>query len=335
MKACVLEEVGKLEYQEVSIPDIKDGEVLVKIKACGICSSDIPRVFKTGTYHFPTIPGHEFSGIVVDVAKDVSKELLGRKVVVYPLLPCHKCENCQEGQFARCNNYNYFGSRCDGGFSEYLSVPVWNIIICDSDMDYEVAALCEPTSVAIHGVRRSEVKKGDHVLIIGTGTIGILSALICQSLGAVVTVLGRGDRKLEFIKKLGDIVTKKESDLSLESDYDVVFECVGSNKAVKQAVAAAKKGGKIAIIGNPEGDMVFEKNLYWKILRNELQILGMWNSVYGSPDSDWIGALRFLKNNSEIVSKIITHTFELKDSKEAFQVLMNPEEFTIKVMFLM
>ena len=95
MKACVLEGIGQLKYKDVEIPVMKKGEVLVNVKACGICSSDIPRIFTTGTYHFPTIPGHEFCGQIVDAAEDVDKSYIGKRAVIFPLLPCGECPSCK------------------------------------------------------------------------------------------------------------------------------------------------------------------------------------------------------------------------------------------------
>ena len=101
MKACVLEGIGQLKYKDVEIPVMKKGEVLVNVKACGICSSDIPRIFTTGTYHFPTIPGHEFCGQIVDAAEDVDKSYIGKRAVIFPLLPCGECPSCKEKEYAR------------------------------------------------------------------------------------------------------------------------------------------------------------------------------------------------------------------------------------------
>ena len=106
MKACVLEAVNKLEYKDVPTPTPAAGEVLLRIKASGICSSDFSRVFKTGTYHFPTIPGHEFAGEIVQVGEGVDAALTGRRAVVFPLLPCNECEQCKLGNYALCSNYN-------------------------------------------------------------------------------------------------------------------------------------------------------------------------------------------------------------------------------------
>ena len=132
MKALVLKEIGNLSLEEREIPKLKEGEVLVHIKSCGICSSDIERVFINGTYHFPTIPGHEFSGQIVGVSDEKDKELLGKRTSIFPLLPCKQCDACHSEEYAQCSNYNYFGSRCDGAFSEYLVVPKWNLVLFEN-----------------------------------------------------------------------------------------------------------------------------------------------------------------------------------------------------------
>lgn len=111
MKALVLHEIGKLTLDEVPVEPLRPGTVLVKIKACGICSSDVERVFINGTYHFPTIPGHEFSGQIVAVGDDVDESLLGRRTCVFPMLPCFECPSCKKQQYAQCSHYDYFGSR--------------------------------------------------------------------------------------------------------------------------------------------------------------------------------------------------------------------------------
>lgn len=343
MKALVLRSVGNIEYTEVPAPAVKSGEVLLKIKACGICSSDIPRIFTTGTYHFPTIPGHEFSGQIVDVGEGIERSLIGRRAVVFPLLPCRKCASCKAEEYARCENYNYFGSRCDGAFAEYLAVPVWNIITFSDDIPYTTAALCEPASVAKHCADAGQIRNGDIVAVIGTGTIGFLAALWAKELGAgKVIVVGRNDEKLEFAKKLGiDNIINSQKENSL-SDFmnltdkqgaDVVLECVGSNQSIGNSVLYAKKGGKIVLTGNPEGDICLDKQVYWKILRNELSITGTWNSSYSSGKNDWKSTIAALENGNFNISELITHTFSLAEYEKAFETVKSKEEFSIKVMF--
>ncbi|MBO6291437.1 MAG: alcohol dehydrogenase catalytic domain-containing protein [Selenomonas sp.] len=157
MKALNLHGVEDLRYEEVPCPERKSGEVLLKIKAAGICGSDIPRVFTKGTYHFPTIIGHEFAGETVE-ADD--SELVGRGASVFPLLPCGKCSACQEEQYARCSDYDYYGSRRDGAMAEYIDVKQENLCLLPKEVTYEEAAMSEPAVVALHAFRKSGVGHG-------------------------------------------------------------------------------------------------------------------------------------------------------------------------------
>lgn len=140
MNAAVLHAVGDLRYEKVPMPTVHEGEVLMKVMAAGVCGSDIPRVFEKGTYHFPTIPGHEFAGLIVDG----DPELVGKRAAVFPLLPCRKCASCEVGEYANCKNYDYYGSRRDGGFAEYIAVDKRNLVITPDDLSYACASLCEP-----------------------------------------------------------------------------------------------------------------------------------------------------------------------------------------------
>ena len=345
MKALVLEDVAKLVYKDVPDPIIKPGEVLLKIKACGICSSDIPRIFTTGTYHFPTVPGHEFSGEIIDCAPDVERSLIGKRAAVFPLLPCRECDSCKEEEYARCSNYNYFGSRCDGAFAEYISVPTWNLVLCSDNIPYTTAAMCEPASVAKHCADAGKIKPGDTVTVIGTGTIGLMAALWVKSMGAKkVITIGIFDEYLDFAKTVGIDCTVKSAKENALEDYlkltdgngaDVVLECVGSQEAINNAIIYAKKGGRVVLTGNPYGDITFKKDIYWKILRNELTVTGTWNSSYKSTVNNWKETIAALENGSLDIAKLITQKFALKDYEEALATVRDPKKFSVKVMFEM
>lgn len=153
MKAWVLCGIGDFRLEEVDEPVLKEKEVLVAVKAAGICGSDIPRVYRTGTYSYPAIPGHEFSGLVVKAGPGADPGWLGRRVGVFPLIPCGNCTPCRRKRYEMCRHYGYLGSRQDGGFAEYVAVPQWNLIGLPDGVTYEQAAMLEPMSVAVHAVR--------------------------------------------------------------------------------------------------------------------------------------------------------------------------------------
>ena len=341
MKACVLNNIKDLRCMELAKPSPKSNEVLLKIRACGICSSDYARVFKTGTYHFPTIPGHEFSGEIVAVGEGVDPDLIGKSAVVFPLLPCRKCEACQHKFWAQCSNYNYFGSRCDGGFSEYISVPLWNILTYDYDIPYDVAAMTEPAAVAWHAVSKANIINSSTVCVSGSGTIAIFCALWAKNKGAKnVIVTCRNTEKYKFLKNLGleAYLLKEEKDLKsfLESySFDSVIECVGSLSSIDLSISCVKQKGKVLLVGNPEDDLIsLNKKTYWKILRSELNIQGVWNSSFKSTEDDWVKVLLEFSKDYRKYEKLITHKFSLEECEKAFNLLTDKSVFSIKGMFI-
>ena len=325
MKACVLHAIKNLEYKEVTDPIVNKGEVLVQIKSCGICSSDLDRVFRTGAYHFPIVLGHEIAGQVVSASPDVDSSLIGKRVVVYPLLPCFECDSCKKGFYAQCKDYNYFGSRCDGGYAQYLSVPVWNIKTFSDAVPFSHAALCEPSAVAWNAVSKVDIKPGVRLLIVGTGLIGIVAGLWAKQRGADVSFKVRNMQKTDFIKSLG--FNNVQSDFD-ESSFDICMECVGTNGAIVDSLKYVKARGTVVFVGNPQSDVLLDKKIYWKILRQELVIKGVWNSVY---PADWEAVLK----NIELLpcDKLITHRFKLSDGMNAFNTL-NEAKFKIKGMYV-
>ncbi|MCC8044353.1 MAG: galactitol-1-phosphate 5-dehydrogenase [Clostridiales bacterium] len=342
MNALVLHGVGDLKYEQVEKPAPGPGEVLLQVKACGICSSDIPRIYKTGTYHFPTIPGHEFAGQIVMTGEGADAALLGRRAAVFPLLPCRECEPCAKGQYAQCKHYNYFGSRCDGGFAEYLAVPVWNLVLFDENLDYKTAALCEPSAVSLHAIHVAGQVKGRTVAIVGAGTIAFLIAAFAANQGAKkVIVCGRSQAKLDFARKLGYGVANT-SEGSVEEQVkaqldgegaDIVFECVGKASTAGNAVEACGTFGTVVLVGNPEGDMTFEKNTYWKILRQQITVKGTWNSSYNSEVNDWQDALSLMAENPDAFAALVTQTYPLSEYEAAMACVRDSRQFSLKVMF--
>ena len=287
MKALVLNDISDLRFEEVKVPQIKKECVLLHVKCCGICSSDIDRIFKNGTYHFPTIPGHEFSGEIVGVYDKNDKHLLGKKASVFPLLPCNNCDACRIGEYAQCSHYNYFGSRCDGAFSEYLVVPKWNLVLFDT-MDYDVAALCEPAAVALHATRRVKLAENKKVFVMGSGTIGLLIAMFARVQGSKVYIGARKKEAINYIKSLDfDYIDTNnfEEELKRKTNnqgFDYVFEAVGSNEAISNSILACNNFATVVLVGNPHENLQLEKNVYWKILRKQLTITGTWNSNYNN-----------------------------------------------------
>ncbi len=333
MKAYVLHGVNDLRYDNIHIPECPKGWAIIKVKAAGICSSDIARVFTKGTYHFPTIPGHEFSGIVESVGSEKDGTLVGKHVGIFPLIPCRKCPQCAEKHYEMCENYDYVGSRRDGGFAEYAAVPVWNLLLLDEKIPFTSAAMLEPLSVALHAIKLAEIKAGDTVGIIGTGMIGIAAAQWAKKLGASkVTIVGRSETKRNLVEKC-DSVYKVCNDKDTVGQYNVVIEAVGTTPAIELAVYAATPGGKIVFMGNPSGDITFGQNTYWRILRKQLRIVGSWNSAYdGTNTSDWTDAVNALTKKEVNVAPLISHYFTQNELMRGLDLMHDHQEPYCKVM---
>lgn len=343
MKAYVLEGIGKLEFKDVEVPEINEDEVIVEVKAAGICGSDIPRIFETGTYNFPTIPGHEFSGIVC-AAKD-SSEWLNKRVGIFPLIPCKKCPQCLEKRYEMCKQYDYLGSRSDGGFAEYVKVPIWNLIELPEGVTYEEAAMLEPTSVALHAVRKIEVKETNSAVVYGAGTIGLLCAMWLRKFGVKkVMIIAKYPKQKAFAEKIGfdnvcGIYDKDPIEWVLNATdgqgAQAVFECVGSSESITNSILSARPCGKIVVVGNPKTDVELPKNIYWQILRKQYKVIGTWNSSFDHiKEDDWHIALKSIEDKTLPVYKLITNKMLFENLSQGLVMLKEKTEHAVKVMGL-
>ncbi|MCL2128603.1 MAG: galactitol-1-phosphate 5-dehydrogenase [Treponema sp.] len=343
MKACNLYGVGDLRYEDKPVPVPGPDEVLLRVKAAGICGSDIPRVFEKGTYHFPTIPGHEFSG-VIEGAAEADRDLIGKRAAVFPLIPCGKCAACQTGDYPQCAAYDYYGSRRDGAFAEYVAVKKWNLVLVPDSVPLENAAMCEPCAVAIHALSRAGISLGDTVMIFGAGPIGILAAQAAKGWGADKVILSDIDEsKLDFARGIGfshtvnsgrDDPAAYSRSVTGQKGADVVLEAAGVSAALEESLKAAKTFGKVVLMGNPAGKMEISQKAYWEILRRQLTLTGTWNSSYNDSANDWRLAIRCMERGILQPEKLITHRFPLSRCNKAFELARSKSEFYVKIMFI-
>lgn len=350
MKAYVLHEINKFQLEEVEMPVPAENEVLVEVKAAGICGSDIPRVYKSGTYSYPLIPGHEFSGVVKMVGSNVNPEWKGKRVGIFPLIPCRKCSPCRKKQYEMCRNYSYLGSRRNGGFAEYAAVPADNLIELPEAVSFEEAAMLEPMAVAVHSIRRTGIKQTDIVAVCGLGTIGLFVVMFLREIGVNhILAIGNKEFQQQAVFDLGipeeNYVDCRKNDVKKwitartnENGADIFFECVGKNETVSLAVEAAAPGGKVMLVGNPASDINLEKQVYWKILRNQLLVSGTWNSSFDFPGDemtepdDWQYVLKKLDEKRIAPAAFITHRFPLEHLKQGFEIMREKSEDYGKVM---
>lgn len=396
MKANVLYGIGDIRYTEVPDPEPQPGEVLLRVSCAGICGSDIPRIYQTGAHVMPLIPGHEFSGVVEKTGAGVNTKWTGRRVGVYPLIPCGKCGPCRQKSYELCRHYNYLGSRCDGGFAEKVCVPAANLIEIPDSVSMEAAAMMEPMSVAMHAIRRVIPGFGTDrftpdsapcIAVIGLGTIGLLlTSLLCSEGYHRILVSGKKDFQREFARKLdipekniyASVSDKQQGQTSFPSarnntqrtaanrelsadksggdsggcvcdedtilrDWilnrtdgcgaDIVFECVGKNETAVQAIDAAAPLGRVVLVGNPAGNMQVPRDVYWKILRNQLTVTGTWNSSFtGEEGDDWHCARSLLTEGRVKPEKLITQQFQMAELEKGLKIMRDKAKEYVKVM---
>ncbi len=351
VKAWVLHGVDQLRFEDMEKAVPKAGEALVSVRAAGVCGSDIPRIYRTGTHKFPLIPGHEFSGEVAALGEGTDSRWLGERVGIFPLIPCGKCGPCRKRQYEMCRDYSYLGSRRDGGFAEYVTVPQWNLIRLPKQVSFEEAAMLEPMAVAVHAMKRGlggrmgEDKKT--AAVCGLGTIGLLLLMFLKEAGVEkVFVMGNKDFQRNAARKLGvgerdycDIRKEYGPSWLMErtqgQGVDIFFECVGKNETCSLAVDAAAAGGSVVLVGNPCSNMLFEKDVYWKILRNQLHVTGTWNSSFShEAEDDWNYSLTRLAGKRIDPAGIISHRYSLDQLHRGLEIMRDKTEDYGKVMIV-
>ena len=173
MLAAVMHSPGDIRLEDVQRPVARPGEVLLRVAAVGVCGSDIPRMLVKGAHRMPIICGHEFSGHIEAVTEGVEGFKVGDLCGVAPLIPCHSCDQCKTGNFSRCRDYDYFGSRRDGAYTDYVTVPVGNLLKAPEGMDPRAAAMIDPASIALHAIWKSPPTAGQRGGVIGCGPFGL------------------------------------------------------------------------------------------------------------------------------------------------------------------
>ncbi len=344
MKAYVLHGINDIRLEEVPMPSPGEGEVLVEVQAVGICGSDIPRIYRTGAYSHPLIPGHEFSGVVRETGAGADLKWQGKRVGIFPLIPCKTCGPCKKTQYELCRSYSYLGSRRDGGFAEFVRVPADNLILLPDSVSFEAAAMMEPMAVAVHALRRVMPQKEETVAVCGLGTIGLLLVQFLLEAGIEnILVLGNKTLQEQIVESFGipkehycDIRNNSPEEWlasrTSSAGVDVFFECVGKNQVLNWAVKTTAPNGRIQLVGNPASDLELEKNVYWKVLRNQLTILGTWNSSFThQEEDDWNYVLTRLADGRIDPQKLITHPLPFEELETGLIMMRDKAEEYVKV----
>ena len=333
MKAAVLNKPGDIQVKEVETPQPGSGEVLIQIRACGVCGTD--HSLFTGGFPavYPVIIGHEFSGVVTAMGPGVKSFQIGDRVTVDPNRVCRRCEYCRMGSEHLCENLSSMGVHIHGADAEYCVMPETNVYKLPDNVSFEAAAFCEPLACAIRGIEMGHIRTGDTVLILGAGGMGNLLTQLALQAGAAHVIVSEPIRHRRE-KAMENGATRVIDPLSQDVDTelrkirrigaDVVYEAAGNLKLQAAAVYFARKGGQIVWFGCSPSDGRIEVNPYY-INDFELKISGSFNNPFATAR-----AVRLLASQKVRVENLISHHFPLQDYLRVFDTFGGPN--TLKLM---
>jgi (R,R)-butanediol dehydrogenase/meso-butanediol dehydrogenase/diacetyl reductase len=320
MRAAVFHGAHDVRVADVPDPRPGAGEAVVKVTVAGICGSDVNR-FRHGSHPWPPpfIMGHEFTGEVAELGPGVAGWALGVPVVVEPTLTCGACLYCRQGHPNRCVEFarrGLTGSGTDGAFAEYVRVPAYQLHARPAALAPEIAALVEPTAVSTHGWRLAGLEQPDSVVVVGLGNIGLLAVLVAHAKGArTVIAVGKYAPRHDLARAYGaDLVIASDDPQLLPRIRErtgglgasLVFECAGTASSLRTAVDAARKGGKVVLLGVHHDEVALD----WRgILMNEQQIIG---SIIYRRD-DFADAIAVLAAGDVDTARHVTGTIPLDD----------------------
>ncbi|MCL1795948.1 MAG: galactitol-1-phosphate 5-dehydrogenase [Clostridia bacterium] len=346
MKAAILYGNADIRWSDHETPPVRPGTVKVRVRAAGICGSDVPRVLNHGAHFYPIVLGHEFSGDVIELGTGVTELSVGDAVSGVPLLPCLSCADCRKGDYALCKNYGFIGSRQQGAFAEYIVIPAHNAIRYHPSIPYEQAALFEPSAVALHGVRLNAFRGGETVCVLGCGTIGIFTIQWAALFGAKrIVALDIDPGRLAFAREMGADETLLASDpdcldhalgLTGGTGYTSIFETAGNTETMRAAFALAGNRAHVCFIGTPRAALTFTPKEWEYMNRKEFRLTGSWMSYSAPfPGEEWDLTAHFFQTGQlRFDKRFIYKTYPFSQAREAFKLFQNPSGVHGKIMLL-
>lgn len=333
MKTAVLYGPGDVRIEERNIPKITDSSILIKIEHCGICPSDVRWYTGVRKGDYPRTTGHEWTGEVAEVGKDVESYKPGDRVVADWRAVCGYCYYCRRGIHNYCSN---FGKGVKGGFCEYGTAVETNLRKIPDSVSYQEACFTEPLACCINGISKNEIQLGDDVLVVGTGPIGLLHVQIARNFGARVIACDLIDERLEVASKVGahNIVNSSKEDDAIGKIKELtngrgansVIVAVGSTKAVKFGIEAVDIQGKVNIFAGtyPPDTFDFDPN---DIHYRELSVIGS----HDFTPHDFTVALKMIEFGMVKVKPLISHEFPLEELQKGFDTVVNKEGLKVVI----
>jgi len=334
MKAAVFQGIGQIEVADAPRPEPGPGEVLVRVGYCGICGSDL-EALQVGMYEPGLIIGHEFGGTIAGLGADVSGWQAGERVVVNDAIPCGACGPCREGRLDACEDLTMVGVTHDGAMAEYIKVTARGLHRLPAGVGLRQGALVEPLAVALHGVRRSRLKVGDHALVMGGGPIGLLTLQCARLAGArTVTVTEIDPTRAALAERLGATAvldpTRDNVGVALASLTDgsgphIIYICTGAPAPYRDAISLVRKGGQIFVLGVCVEPVEAD---FMSVVLNDLCIEG---SLAGR--AEFPAAMDWVAQGRVDVEALVSHEIPLEDIVAGgFERLNTPGSGAVKVL---
>jgi D-arabinitol dehydrogenase (NADP+) len=326
MKAAVIEKPGAIVLQEIPAPAVADDEVLIEVKASGICGTDI-HIFRgeyLGTY--PVIPGHEFSGVVMAVGTRVTRFKPGDHVAVEPNIYCDNCAACLSNRQNFCERWNGVGVTLPGGMAQYVAAPekaAFNI----GTLPFAAGAFVEPLSCVLHGVQQAGFSLADRVLILGAGPIGILllKAILLRGASSV-TSIDKNAARLELARASGAANVASSFEGLSQDGFDIVVDATGVPAVMERTLAFARCGGRVLLFGVPPRTSRIAFDAF-TIFRKGLTMLSSYTSVRNS-----IQAVRLLSDGKIDVLSLVSHELPLSGFRQGIELIEQGKEGVLKVL---
>ena len=342
MRAAVYRGVNDVRLETVPVPTIGAGEMLVRVHSCGVCGTDLKKI-STGSHSAPRIFGHETSGVVAAVGKDVRQYRPGDRVMVFHHIPCRDCFYCQNKTFAQCATYKKVGCTAGfepsgGGFAEYVRVMDWIVqhgtVRIPDNVSFEQSCFVEPVNTCLKGIYALNLRRGETVLTIGQGPIGIILSVLAKRAGVTLITSDLYPERLKIGSSLGlDLtieasrinVVERVRDLTQGRGADAVILAVGGNSLIRTAMDAARPGGRILLFAQTQhGEAVIDPAA---ICVDEKTLVGSYSASVDLQEE----SVQFVMNREMDLERLISHRFPLSQSTEALDLAAHPQPSSMKI----
>lgn len=337
MLTVYLSEPNNIEIKEREKPALQEGMALLRIKAAGICGSDVGAFRGTNPLvSYPRVIGHELAGEIVEIGPNSKNLKAGDRVVVDPYLYCGKCYPCSLKRTNCCESLNVLGVHVDGGMAEYFLHPADMLVPLPADIPWEIAPLSEPLTIALHALHRGQLKAGMHMAINGAGAIGLLAALSALAYGAEPILIDLVEERLAFARSLGvrKTINLKNQDLFSELAAmtngrmpEVVMEASGANSAIQNTLKMASYAGTVVLTGWPKQETQLDTGL---ITKKELDIRGSRTSA-----GEFEEALELISTGKVDAKRILSKVVSLQEAPDAVRELSEHPDRYIKINVLL